>query len=204
MNLYIFGPICDKMVNVSIRKIVETPPEDTTIVVYVNSEGGDRDCDTAIYEALRLSGKFIITYAVHQVYSAALTIYLAGDERYAQPHSSFMIHEVYHDIYSEKKTCEGYEKSIKELKNSTLEYYRLIAARTNLTILRIRNAVKKAPEGDWQLDTDAGLAAGIVTHIGLPVVPAVVNDDDQTWEYSLGPTEEAEEAEVSEVARLRK
>lgn len=195
MNLYVFGQISSKLVNITIKKIVETPTEDENIVVYINSEGGDRDCDTAIYEALRLSGKNIITYAVHEVYSAAITIFMAGDKRYAHRGSQFMIHEIYHEVYSEKKTVENYEKDLKELKTSTDDYFKLIAGRSKLTRPRIRNEVKKAHENDWYFNAKAAKTYGIVTDIGLPIIPAVKSEDeDETFEYIINTEEDDEQS----------
>lgn len=167
MNLFLFGIIDDCAVNKTIKKIVNNP-EDPNITVYINSHGGDGDCDYAIYETLRLCGKKVTTFAVHYCHSAAMTVFLAGDERYAHKHSSFMVHEVYHEICTEKRTASSYRKSIAELQKMTEDYFSLIAKRSKLTVNGIKASVKKAPENDWYFDSDYALEHGVVTKIGLP------------------------------------
>lgn len=196
MNLFIMGIIDDRMVNHTVKKIVEAPPEDPTIVVYINSTGGEDNCDYAIYQALKLSGKQIITYAANNVFSAAVIIYLAGEYRYAHQYSRFMIHEVYHGENPDKKTAGNYVKGAAELRKLTGVYFKLIADNTKLTIPQIKKFVIKAPEQDWDFDTKTAKKFGLVTHLGLPVVPEIKDDDD--LEFLMGDEEEIEEIEEIE------
>jgi len=183
MNIFITGFIDNNTVNRVLYDIINCPEDEDTIVVYINSIGGEGECDYAIYEALRLSGKKIITYAVQDIFSAAITIFLAGEERYAHNFSAFMIHEPYHDDESnDKRTVDTYRHTMNELKKSTTTYFKLISDRTELTPAKIHAHTKKAKDGDWFFDTKTAKALKLVTKIGLPIIPTEIE-----WEISFTP-----------------
>ena len=95
---------------------------------------------------------------------------------------------------------ENYVVGLKELKTSTDDYFKLIAERSKLTRTKIKNFVKKAPENDWFFDTEAAQTHGIVTAIGLPVVPAV-DEEDGTFEFMMSDEERSDsENELDKVA----
>ena len=201
MNIFITGMIDKTTVNNVFRQIVNCPEDEEFIVVYINSCGGEGESDYAIYEALKQSSKTIITHAVQEVYSAAMTIYLAGDQRYAHRYSSFMIHEPYHDeVDSDKKTMATYKDNISELKKMTDSYFQLISENTKLTPAKINSYIKKEKDGDWVFGTNLALTLGVVTDIGLPIIPT-----DIEWGVEFTPEnkpeskDEEEEPEGSEV-----
>jgi len=199
MNLFITGYITEKTLNRVLFEIITCPEEEEAIVVYINSHGGEGEYDYAIYEALRLSGKSIITYAAQDVYSAAITVFLAGDMRYAHNYSQFMIHEPYHDDNSEKTTVTTYKHALTELKKSTTAYYKLITDRCDLTTAKIQGYTKKALNGDWFFDTKTAKSLKLVTDIGLPIIPTTVE-----WEVSFSPEEKDECKDNKENKRKRR
>jgi len=153
--------------------------------VYINCDGGEGTCDYAIFEHLRLSGKKIITHAVDQVCSSAITVYLAGEERYATEYSQFMIHKPFHQTQEahERLTEDRYQKDCKELKLLTIEYFQLIASRSNLTTQKIRYYVSKARDGEWWFSSKDAKALGIVTNIGFPIIPGQDDEEKFTEEH---------------------
>lgn len=168
MNVFIFGAISTETVNKTIQDIVEN--SDPAIYVYINSEGGLEEGGYAIYEALRLSGKKIITHAVQEVCSAAVIVYLAGDERYSTNYAKFMIHEIYHELEKEATaTSKTYQASREELRKATETYFNLICARTEIAKQRIKNAISKAPDGDWWFNAANAKKMGVVHKIGFPL-----------------------------------
>jgi ATP-dependent Clp protease protease subunit len=141
---------------------------DDKIFLYINSPGGDIDAGYAIYELLRLSGKKIITYAINQVYSCAVLVYLAGDYRFANNHSMFLIHEPYHEISDDKLTIKGYKENIEDLNECVNGFFKILCERSELTMDKIKKALQKSPEGDWFLKIEQAKKLGIVHEIGLP------------------------------------
>ena len=73
------------------------------IDVYVNSYGGNCYDGLALFDVLRsLDYLTVRTHALGKVMSMGLKIYLAGDERYSYPSSTFMAHSVSSEIPYEK------------------------------------------------------------------------------------------------------
>jgi len=169
MKIFIFEKISDETVVRVLQDIIEAKEsESDTITVYINSTGGDVDAGYAIYEALRLSGKKIITYAVNYCYSCAVLLYLSGDERYATNHSSFLLHEPRHLIDREILTRKKYEERIKELTEHMNVLFTKICERSNLTVKKINSQIKESKDGDWYFQTEEATKLGIVHSIGLP------------------------------------
>lgn len=173
MRLAIMEPITNETVNKVVHEVLlsKANRRDPTIYVYLNSPGGDVDAGYAIYETLRLSGKNIITYAANNVFSCAVIIYLAGELRFANEYSNFMIHEPYHEICGEgssKLNLDEYKKSIDDLTTCIDGYIKLITKRTGLSAAKIKKYIKDAPDGDWYFKTDLAIKLGIVHHIGMP------------------------------------
>jgi len=169
MEIVIAEPITEETVN---RVLVEMlmKKDDDEIIVYLNSHGGDVEAGYAIYELFKLSGKKIITYAVNNVFSCAIVIYLAGDERYASNYSNFMIHEPYH-AYGEDAGLgsKEYRQQLKVIKKTVEEYFKVISKHTLLTPQKIKKYIQTSDDGDWGFKTPLAKKLGLVTKIGLPL-----------------------------------
>lgn len=76
----------------SIQNQITNQPEADTLIVHINSGGGDVNEGFAIHDVLRATGKKIITQIEGMCASIATVIALAGDERYMTTNSEFMIH----------------------------------------------------------------------------------------------------------------
>jgi ATP-dependent Clp protease protease subunit len=170
VKLAIMEPISNETVNKVIEEILicRANRRDPNIFLYVNSPGGDVDAGYAIYEALRLSGKRIISYAVNHVYSCAVLVYLVGDMRFANNYSNFMIHEPYHELGDDKMNFKAYQRNIGELTECIDGFFKLICDRTELTPAKIKRYLQKAPEGEWYFKSDLAKKIGIVHEIGMP------------------------------------
>lgn len=165
----------EEITNATVNRILEIlltkDQEDKNITVFINSQGGCVDSGYAVHDLLRLSGCNITTYAVSEVFSSAIIIYLAGDIRYATEHSSFMVHEPFHEYEansSSSMTAHSYRKNLKELQDSTNEYFKLISKYTTLTPQKIKNYISKADSGDWFFKASAAKNFGLVMRIGVP------------------------------------
>lgn len=76
----------------SIQNQITSQPEADTLVVHINSGGGDVSEGFAIHDVLKATGKKIITQIEGMCASIATVIALAGEERYMTTNSEFMIH----------------------------------------------------------------------------------------------------------------
>lgn len=170
MDILITEAITNATVTHVLKEILAKKDDKKVITLYINSPGGDVDAGYAIYDILRLSGRKIITYAVSEVFSCAIILYLAGDERYASNYSNFMVHEPYDEYDKDASiTTKEYTKSLKELQVTTDDYFKLISKHTTLTPTKIKNYVKRAEDGEWYFKTAMAKKLGFVTKIGIPL-----------------------------------
>lgn len=159
----------DILINQRSRKLSDEKEDKKEIVVYLNSKGGDIEAGYSLYEILKLSGYKIITFAISEVYSSAVMVYLAGDERFATNYSCFMIHEPYHDYSNDDKdpmSISDYRKNLKELQLSRNEYFKLICKHTSFTQQRLKNFCNNGRS--WYLRTPEAKKWGLVTKVGTP------------------------------------
>ena len=172
MNIFILEYITNATCNRVVKEIIKNRPEpEEPIVVYINSTGGEEEADYAIYEALRMSGRKIITHAVNEVCSSAITVYLAGDERYATNYSRFMIHRPFEAVQSESEyIADTYRHHAKGLDAMADSYFRLICKRSELTQERLKNFIKSSYENNWFFDTKTAKKWGVVHEIGFPIL----------------------------------
>jgi len=161
------------------------------LYVYINSPGGCTRSALAIFEILRSfhekTGAKVITQALDDCYSAALIVYLAGDERYATEFASFMIHEVTVEEGKDKR-AKGYKQTAGELEKETAVLYNLIKKRTKLQVGTIRKRVEKARDNDWIFDRTEALKWNLVTHKGfhIPDPPEFEEDEDDADDSEEG------------------
>lgn len=124
------GEIDDKVIECIVMQIIKWNNEDNIldcewpksynrkdnpIRIYIHSCGGFVMESLSVVSAIISSKTPVYTYALGDIYSSALTIFIVGHKRYAQHFSRFM----YHDISS---SCIG---KIQELEEDVLEHKKL-------------------------------------------------------------------------------
>lgn len=169
MRISIFEPITDDTANRVVEEILyqRGNRKDDYLFAYINSPGGDVDAGYAIYEAMRLSGKYVVTYAASHIHSCAIIIYLAGEQRFANNYSNFLIHNPYHEI-DDRMTVKKYKQHSDELEQCIDGYFKIICDRSKLTIPKIKKKIKNAPEGAWFFKAEEAMSLGIAHQIGFP------------------------------------
>jgi len=124
--------------------------QDPVVIIYIDCEGGDPLLAFGLYSALTLSGKFIVTYAVSKVYSAAMIIFLAGHIRCAHEYSHFLIHEVsFEEDEARTMQAREYKRHAEELARDSNALFALIAKKSDIKVGTIRKKLKNAPDSDW-------------------------------------------------------
>lgn len=144
----------------------------------LSTPGGAVMSGLTIYNVLRGLPAKIITHNVGNIDSIGNAVFLAGEERYACAHSTFMFHGV--GLTVANMTLE--EKNAKEALHSILADQKRISAiiqdRTNINARKARQLFREARTKD----TDAALGAGIIHGVqdlnipnGAPVFSLVLN-----------------------------
>lgn len=148
-----------------------------TVYLMLSTPGGSVMNGLNLYNVLRAFPFKLITHNVGNIDSIGNAIFLAGEERYTCPHSTFMFHGVGFDIKSghrleEKLLRERLDGIMKDQKRIGS----IIGQHTNLNAGKIRNLFREARTKD----ADFALSVGIVHEIrdinipsGNPIISLV-------------------------------
>lgn len=133
-----------------------------TIYLLLSTPGGGVMQGMTIYNVLRSLPIKLITHNVGNVDSIGNTIFLAGEERFACQHSTFMFHGVGFDIVSPTRFEE---KMLRERTNSIMadqaRIGSVLSERTKLKTDDIRNLFLESVTKDPAYALNAGIIHGI-------------------------------------------
>jgi ATP-dependent Clp protease protease subunit len=147
------------------------------VTLCLSTPGGGVMQGLNIYNMLRGMPFKLVTHNVGNVDSIGNAIFLAGEERFACPHSTFMFHGV---GFAADSTMRFEEKLLRERLDSILADQKrigtIIEERTTLTARQIKPLFREARTKD----ADYALNAGIIDQIkeinvptGIPVISLV-------------------------------
>ncbi len=138
-----------------------------TIVLCLSSFGGNFARSVSLYNFLRAMPCHVITFNVGHVASAANVLFLAGEERFASKHATFMFHP-------STLTLDGTSLSPQQLSERSAAMTadddrerQMIKERTLLTSAQIKAIV----DGSTTIDSSAALTAGIIHEVKELEVP---------------------------------
>lgn len=147
------------------------------VYLMISTPGGSVMCGLNLYNVLRAFPFKLITHNVGNVDSIGNAVFLAGTERYAAPHSTFMFHGVGFDL----KTGQRFEeKHLRERLDGVMQDQLRIGA-----IIRNHTTLDEAQVGDLfrearTKDADYAKSIGIVHDIrdvniptGSPIISLV-------------------------------
>ena len=90
--------------------------KEKSIEIYISTHGGDEYEMFGLYDLLKGCPCHVITIGFGKVMSAGVLLLAAGDERFAYPNTSFMVHESWWEDgperYSQKKAVMGHYKDL--------------------------------------------------------------------------------------------
>ena len=132
-HIYIYGEITSYQddeasrygaVNIKdINNQLTNNKEADTLIVHINSFGGDVTEGYAIHDILRASGKKVITQAEGIVASIATVPYLAGDERRITENTEVMIHNPWGFTGGTSSDVQKYADQLKKEEDKLAEFY---------------------------------------------------------------------------------
>jgi ATP-dependent Clp protease protease subunit len=139
------------------------------VYLLLSTPGGSVMNGLNLYNVIRGLPFRFITHNVGNVDSIGNAIFLAGEERYACPHSTFMFHGVGFDMPQGGRLEE---KNLRERLDAILQDQRrigsIIGDRTTLNERQIRNLFREARTKD----ADYALRVGIVNDVRDIQIPA--------------------------------
>lgn len=138
------------------------------VYLMLSTPGGSVMNGLNLYNVLRAFPFKLITHNVGNVDSIGNAIFLAGEERYASPHTTFMFHGVGFDVTTGHRLEE---KLLRERLDSILQDQKrigsIIRERTNLDERQIRKLFREARTKD----ADYALRVGIIHDIRDVQIP---------------------------------
>jgi len=147
------------------------------VYLMISTPGGSVMNGLNLYNVLRAFPYKLITHNVANVDSIGNAVFLAGAERYACPHSTFMFHGVGFDIKTQQRLEE---KSCRERLDGILQDQRRIGAiirdRTTLDETQIGELFREARTKDADYAKTVGIVhdiRDIQIPLGSPVISLV-------------------------------
>lgn len=139
------------------------------VILGLSTPGGDVMSGMNLYNVLRALPFKLVTHNVGNVDSIGNAIYLAGEERFACPHSTFMFHGV---AFMAEAGKQFDEKLLRERLDSVLADQKRIGSiledRSALTSAQIEPLFRDAQTKD----AEYGVSAGIVHEVKDIEIPA--------------------------------
>ena len=141
---------------------MEKDDPDEPITIFINSPGGHADSGFAIYDLLRFVKPPIRTVVNGVCASAAVMIFLGGDEgqRFTLPQSRFLIHQ---PSTMSQGSASDLEITAKQILKLRQRYNQIVAEASN----RSEEQVLKDVDRDFWMDgaetVDYGLATKVIT-----------------------------------------
>lgn len=136
--------------------------EPKTLILYINSTGGDLYSAFALIDVMRNSYHPIRVIGVGAVMSAAFMIFAAGSsgERYAGRNTSFMCHQYFDNLAGKHHDLKA---SMKDGEMMNAKMVQVLRDATGLAPSKIRS--KLLPASDVFLTAEEVLELGIADHI---------------------------------------
>ena len=135
----------------------------------LSSNGGEVVAGFTLYNFLVSLPIEIAMHNVGTVDSIATVVFLAGDERYASPHSTFLYHGVSFTVQgSIAFTLEQLEERVSSLKEDQERIAKIIAEKTGLNL----ETTKKYQKRGETLNPEKAKEAEIITDIVEANIPA--------------------------------
>ena len=130
------------------------------ITLFVNSPGGSADSGFAIYDLLRFSACPIRTVANGVVASAAVLLYLGGDDdkRLSLPNARFLLHQPSTMVRGQSTDIDIAAREIIKLRK---RYNEIVAAATGRKLA----AIEKDSDRDYWLTAEESVEYGLVKRI---------------------------------------
>lgn len=156
-----------------IAAMIEGIKRENPDIIYIlfSSRGGNVEAGVTLYNFLRALPVKLVMHNIGNVDSIAATVFLAADERYAAPHSSFLFHGVTWNLNANSWGKNQVAEIVSNIEATEAKLIGIITERTNLTEADIQTLFNK---GESQMPNYA-LAKGLIREIREPSIPPGAN-----------------------------
>jgi ATP-dependent Clp protease protease subunit len=135
------------------------------LLVGVNSPGGCYRTSMMLVDFLRALPVEVIIYNMGMAFSGGCLVFLAGDKRYAFPHSKFMLHNVL--ITKATGNRNELKEQGEDLRKHDEEMYKFIIKSTKL---KKKEFKKKLDSGDWYFSGAEAVKKGVAHKVNADIM----------------------------------
>jgi len=169
-----------------------------TLIVHINSMGGDVFEGWAIHDIIKATGKTIITQAEGLVASIATVPFLAGSERRITENSQLMIHNPWGFAGGDAADVQKYAEQLKKEEDKLAQFY---ASRTGLSVDDIIAMMKE----ETYMTADEAIEKGFATEkVEQVKAVALINNRNMTEKELNDKIEEKSNSIFSKIKALFK
>jgi ATP-dependent protease ClpP protease subunit len=162
-NWLIDRPMTQKLVT-AVAVAIEKGAKEVTLCL--SSSGGAPDQALYAYEVLRALPVELTTHNVGEVYSAAMTLFLAGSKRLAVPNTRFLMHRTVSTVVPPHGS-DDLAFAAESIAADDVAMMNIVAERTG----KEPKAVRKWFEGQRLRDTDFALRENIIQKVQPVQIP---------------------------------
>lgn len=141
---------------------VVTKERPDRLYICFSSAGGNVDAGITLYSFLRGLSVDVIMHNMGSVDSIATAIFMAGDERYASPHSTFLFHGVAMNIAGNSALHLAQMKElISRLEQDENKIVKVLTDRSQLTEIEVRQLFAVGESKSPEFAQERGIVHGI-------------------------------------------
>jgi len=141
------------------------------LTFFISSLGGDIDSAIRLYDYLTALPFPVDTVGFGQIYSAGVTIYLAGQERFALRKTKFLIHEGIYTIGQPSAPMHLHDENLTILKELGKRNTEILSERSGKTTANIQKMMKEVKVLSADQARSAGFVTRIIDKLPIPTIP---------------------------------
>lgn len=130
-KIFLFGPLTEEKAANFLMAFQTLDVDPGVITVVLNSPGGSIDAGYTIYDVIRLSNNFVAIHGYGKVYSMAVAVLQAGDDRLLSPECLVMVHDIFAELQGDISVSDAVELAA-DLVASNKRYQKLVAKRIKM------------------------------------------------------------------------
>ncbi len=165
-----------------LKKIAQLTAE--TIIVNINSYGGDVNHGLSIHDLLAENKARIITKVNGMTASSATIIAMAGDERRMSDNALFLVHNASSIAWGDKNDVNTIAEELKKIDDRLANIYSKVTGKEKQEMLDLMNEDKG--RGKW-LSANEAKKLGFITEVFEPLQAAAVFSNDILQKHQLPP-----------------
>ncbi len=165
-----------------LKKIAQLKAD--TIIVNINSYGGDGNHGISIHDLLAENPAHIITKVNGMTASAASIIAMAGDDRKMSDNALFLIHNAASSVWGDKNNAKTLAADLQKFDDLQANIFAKVTGKEKQEMLDLMNEGKG--RGKW-FTADEAKALGLITEIFEPRKAAAYFSNDLLEKQGLPP-----------------